>query len=91
MLAPLDPANLPAARMAYREAVTALRALPADSRDGWLALDRVAQARRWLTAFGPQQCPFCGGPTHEDDDDWCPDYYAYQRSIDPDYYVGDEA
>ena len=32
-----------------------------------------------------KQCPYCGGPTHEDDDDWCPDYHAYQRSIDPDY------
>lgn len=32
-----------------------------------------------------EHCPYCGGPSHRDEDEWCDDYHAYQRSIDPAY------
>jgi hypothetical protein len=51
-VAPLDPVNRPAAVAEYQAARAAVQALPPTATK-WEALDRLAQARRWLLAFGP--------------------------------------
>ena len=48
--APLDPVNLPAAALAYRAALAAVRAVPTTA-NAWEALSRASEARRWLTMF----------------------------------------